>query len=151
MGFPPRFCNTIKSLSTDAETVVIINGEISSPFIVMCGVRQGDPLSCLLFNLAIEPLACLIQNSELKGVKIPGKEDNLIISLFADDTTDRPRMNWKPSEESYAFGVQPPPQNLMSIKQSYLVCSLAWRSRLLHKHRSLNFPQRFATLPTLSL
>jgi hypothetical protein len=41
----------------------------------------------LLFNLVIEPLACLIRNSELKGIKIPGKEDNLIISHFADDTT----------------------------------------------------------------
>jgi hypothetical protein len=41
----------------------------------------------LTFNLAIEPLACLIRNSELKGVKIPGKPENLVISLFADDTT----------------------------------------------------------------
>jgi hypothetical protein len=37
--------------------------------------------------LAIEPLACLIRNSELKGVNIPGKDGNLVISLFADNTT----------------------------------------------------------------
>jgi hypothetical protein len=86
MGFPPRFCNTIKSLYTNAETVVIVNGEISESFIISRGVRQGDPLSCLLFNLAIEPLACLIRNSELKGVNIPGKDGSLVISLFADDT-----------------------------------------------------------------
>jgi hypothetical protein len=87
LGFPLIFCNTIKNLYSNAETVVMVNGEISEPFIVIRGVRQGDPLSCLLFNLAIEPLACLIRNSELKGVKIPGKEDNLVISLFADDTS----------------------------------------------------------------
>jgi hypothetical protein len=45
MGFPPKICNTIKSFYTNAETIVIINGEMSEPFIVTRGVRQGDPLS----------------------------------------------------------------------------------------------------------
>jgi hypothetical protein len=84
MGFPTKFCNTIRSLYNNAETVVIINGE---PFIVTRGVRQGDPLSCLLFNLAIEPLACLIRKADLQGVKILEKDENLVVSLFADDTT----------------------------------------------------------------
>jgi Reverse transcriptase (RNA-dependent DNA polymerase) len=51
--FPIHFINTVKYLYASAETHVIINGEISSPFRVCCGVQQGDPLSCLLFNLAI--------------------------------------------------------------------------------------------------
>jgi hypothetical protein len=59
--------------------VVIVNGEISEPFIVTRGVRQGDPLSCLLFNLVIEPLACLIRNSDLKGVRVPGKNEDLAL------------------------------------------------------------------------
>jgi hypothetical protein len=29
----------------------------------------------------------LIRNSDLNGIKIPGKDENLVISLFADDTT----------------------------------------------------------------
>jgi hypothetical protein len=37
---------------------VAINGHLSSQYKVTRGVRQGDPLSCALFNLAIEPLAC---------------------------------------------------------------------------------------------
>jgi hypothetical protein len=87
MGFPPKFYNTIKALYTNTETVVMINREISESFIVIRGVRQGDPLSCLLFNLAIEPLAYLLRDSELKGVKVPGKDEELIVSPFADDTT----------------------------------------------------------------
>jgi hypothetical protein len=87
MRFPPRFYNTIANLYTNAKTVVMINGMLSDPFIVLCGVRQGDPLSCLLFNLAIEPLACLIRKGDLKGVSIPGTTKNLVVSLFADDTT----------------------------------------------------------------
>jgi hypothetical protein len=51
------------------------------------GVRQGDPLSCFLFDIGIEPLACLIRNTEkLKGYDIPGLKEKLIINLFADDT-----------------------------------------------------------------
>ncbi len=50
-------------------------------------MRQGDPLSCALFNLAIEPLACRIRSDEnIKGLEIPGIEEKIIISLYADDT-----------------------------------------------------------------
>lgn len=43
-GLPERFINTVKALYDSAETIVIINGEKSSPFRVSRGVRQGDPL-----------------------------------------------------------------------------------------------------------
>jgi hypothetical protein len=56
-AIPEQFIRTIQSLYRTAETVVIINGVISTSFQVTRGVRQGDPLSCLLFDLEIEPLA----------------------------------------------------------------------------------------------
>jgi len=50
-------------------------------------VRQGDPLSCPLFDLAIEPLACRIRaNQNIKGITIPGIEKPIKIKLFADNT-----------------------------------------------------------------
>ena len=85
-NFPPAFINTVKSLYKDAYTTVIINGVRSKPFQVTRGVRQGDPLSCLLFNIAIESLASMLRESTLKGFKIDG-HDRIIASLFADDTT----------------------------------------------------------------
>jgi hypothetical protein len=87
MRFPHKFGKLVKTLYTDAQTRVMINGELSQPFTVKRGVRQGDPLSCLLFNLAIEPLACLIRKSDIKGISVPGTDRKLLISLFADDTT----------------------------------------------------------------
>ena len=79
---------TTKSLYDQAYTQVAINGILSEPFQVTRGVRQGDPLSCLLFNLAIEPLACKLRNcNDLEELTFPGKDDRLIINLFTDDTT----------------------------------------------------------------
>ena len=85
-GLPPSFVNTVKSLYESAETLVIINGEKSSTFKVTRGVRQGDPLSCLLFNIAIEPLTEMIQQSHLEGFKTEQVE-RTIVFLFAVDTT----------------------------------------------------------------
>ena len=84
---PEHFIKTVRTLYTGAETVVIINGVISSPYRVTRGVRQGDPLSCLIFNLAIESLASLLRGSQLQGFKTEGYTDRLITTLFADDTT----------------------------------------------------------------
>jgi hypothetical protein len=36
---------------------VAINSHLSSRFRVTRGVRQGDPILCILFDLAMEPLA----------------------------------------------------------------------------------------------
>lgn len=87
LNFPQEFIRTVKSLYDSAETAVIINGEISSKYNVTRGVRQGDPLSCLIFDLAIEPLAEMLRKSELSGFQAPGSTTRVIVTLFADDTT----------------------------------------------------------------
>ena len=43
-------------------------------------------MSCILYNLAIEPLAILLQASTLKGFPIKGLIERILITLFADDT-----------------------------------------------------------------
>ena len=85
--FPRHFIDTVKALYQSGETVIIINGVISRPYKITRGVRQGDPLSCLIFNLAIESLASILRSSRLEGLRIPGDTERLITTLFADDTT----------------------------------------------------------------
>jgi len=85
-GFPQVFINLIKSIYMASATSVMVNGVIPTPINIARGVRQGDPMSCLLYNLAIEPLAECIRTSNLKGLSVPGLEDRIIVSLFADDT-----------------------------------------------------------------
>ena len=87
LAFPPEFIKTVKILYQNAPTSVIINGVISSPFIVSRGVRQGDPMSCILFDIGIEPLAAKIRASNIKGIDVPNLDDKVKVSLFADDTT----------------------------------------------------------------
>ena len=84
---PESFIATVRSLYKSAETRVMVNGVLSPPFKVSQGVWQGDPMSCLLFDITIEPLANTLRLSSLKGFEIPGVENKLITTLFADDTT----------------------------------------------------------------
>ena len=85
---PQPFITMVKSLYQHATTRVAINGVLSRPFPVQRGVRQGDPLSCALFDLAIEPLACKIRNDpHISGINIPTAPQNPKIAMFADDTT----------------------------------------------------------------
>jgi ribonuclease HI len=87
-GIPEEFIGTVQALYSDAYTTVIINGvKCSLPFKVIRGVRQGDPLSCLLFDIAIEPLAEAIRQSDLQGFLLPSKQQPIKTTLFADDTT----------------------------------------------------------------
>ena len=88
LEFPEKFIRKVQYLYDNAATTVMINGEMSIPFIVRRGVMQGDTLSCLLFDIAIEPLAELIRRStHLRGIQIPGTRKFLKVKLFADDTT----------------------------------------------------------------
>lgn len=73
---PELFISSVKSLYSDAYTTVYINGVASStPFHITCGVCQGDPLLCLLFDLAIEPLAEMLQQPDLQSFNMPGVEE----------------------------------------------------------------------------
>jgi hypothetical protein len=87
---PPEFIKWVSLLYTNPLAAVIINGKCGKKNRVGRGVRQGCPLSPLLFALCVEPLACAIrQNEAITGLYIKSLTDKtpVKISLFADDTT----------------------------------------------------------------
>ncbi|KAF5333970.1 hypothetical protein D9758_017279 [Tetrapyrgos nigripes] len=84
---PAEFIMAVQHLYKPAKTSVMVNGVKSDTYNVIRGVWQGDPLSCLIFDLAIELLAAMLRNSTLQGFKIPGVTERLIANLFVDDTT----------------------------------------------------------------
>lgn len=83
-GFSGPFLHLIIAMYLAPSANVIAAENISNSIHLHKGTHQGCPLSLLLFNLALEPLArYLLFNSELHGVRVGFKE--LWIALFADD------------------------------------------------------------------
>ena len=83
IGRLPLDCQTNNIINkTYEETIALINirGSFSIPFKTEIGVRQGCPMSALMFNLAIEPLLQRIQNTNF----IKSSQENKSIA-FADD------------------------------------------------------------------
>jgi len=64
----------------------MVNGVLSDSFKIIRGVRQGDAMSCLLFDIAIEPLATLLRTTGFQGYRTPTMPRSAIVSMFADDT-----------------------------------------------------------------
>ena len=85
-NFGPFFKNVVATMYNNVTSCVTNNGYSSEFFQITRGIRQGCPLSALLFILAVEVLSIQIQNNEnIKGVTINNIE--LKISQLADDTT----------------------------------------------------------------
>jgi len=85
-GFGETFKLWVKILCSDIESCVINNGVTSKYFEINAGVRQGCPLSALLFLIAVETLAISIRkNDDIRGVHIGDKVFK--ITQLADDTT----------------------------------------------------------------
>lgn len=83
-GFGSNFITRIKILYSLPMSSVRTNNTISKYFPLHRGTRQGCPLSPLLFNLAIEPIAVALRaDPEVKG----NSRGNTIhkVSLYADD------------------------------------------------------------------
>ena len=77
----------VSILYSDVESAVINGGYMTNYFKVSRGVRQGCPLSPLLFVLGVEILAQTIrQSTGCRGIKLPQSVEAKI-SQFADDTT----------------------------------------------------------------
>uniref|UniRef100_A0AAV1UCY8 Reverse transcriptase domain-containing protein n=1 Tax=Peronospora matthiolae TaxID=2874970 RepID=A0AAV1UCY8_9STRA len=86
MGFGTTFTRWIRLLYTDPRAHLMINQNIQPALFPTRGVKQGDPLSFLLFILTIEPLGNLLRKHEGYGVCL-NAEHTATGTFFADDST----------------------------------------------------------------
>jgi mannosylglycoprotein endo-beta-mannosidase len=86
-GFGTRWRGWISSLLRTASTAILLNGVRGKWFKHYRGLRQGDPLSPMLFILAMEPLQRLLELSTADGLLSPFNSSlaRLRISMYADD------------------------------------------------------------------
>ena len=73
-GIGDEFIHWVSTIYSNASAVLNINGFLSQQIPLKRGVRQGCPLSALLYVLVIEVLAIQIRlNPNIVGFKIRGK------------------------------------------------------------------------------
>ena len=66
---------------------ILVNGRLTQNIPHVRGLRQGNPLSPLLFIIAIDPLQHIIEHAAQRGILHPvlPKATNLRCSLYADN------------------------------------------------------------------
>lgn len=88
MNFGPSFRRWIEVLYAGAKCQVLNNGWLSDDIELQRGVRQGCPLSPLLYTVIAETLGNAIRkDGTIEGVQIPGSTIKSKVSQYADDAT----------------------------------------------------------------
>lgn len=86
-GFSYRFIDWVNLLYSKAKSCVKVNGVLTDLFTLERSVRQGCPLSALLYSISVEPLATLVKtDNQIKSIKFPNGKISLI-HQYTDDTT----------------------------------------------------------------
>jgi len=83
MGVSADVRGLVEDILPGCQSRVCINGGYSLRFSLRRGVRQGDPLSCLLFNFSIEPLAMRLRG-QIGGLSVHGLA-LAWVALYTDD------------------------------------------------------------------
>ncbi|KAJ0006118.1 hypothetical protein NQD34_013391 [Periophthalmus magnuspinnatus] len=84
-GFGSKFINVIQTFYNDTSSSVCLPHGTSQRFQINKGIKQGCPISPLLFIAAAEMLSILIKNADFGKLLIADTE--LSICQLADDTT----------------------------------------------------------------
>jgi hypothetical protein len=89
-GFLPKWCQWIVSFMEGGHVGVKVNDQVGENFETKKSVRQGDPLSPILFNIVVDMLVILIKRAKAEG-QIEGVishlvDDGLLIFQYTNDT-----------------------------------------------------------------
>jgi hypothetical protein len=89
-GFSPKWCRWVKSMVTGGSVGIKVNDDVGPYFQTKRGLRQGDIMSPILFNIVADMLTLLINRAkadgQIRGVLPHLIDDGLSILQYADDT-----------------------------------------------------------------
>ncbi|WVZ96322.1 hypothetical protein U9M48_041977 [Paspalum notatum var. saurae] len=87
LGFGRKWCNLISLLLSTSSTQVLINGQPGQNIFHLRGLRQGDPLSLMLFILVMDVLNSLVAEASQRNLLQPilVSHNPHRVSLYADD------------------------------------------------------------------
>ena len=93
MGFGVKWCKWIRTCISTVQFSVLINGSPNNFFGSSRGLRQGDPLSPMLFFIVMEVLSRMLRRVEevglIRGFKVESRRgggESVSHLLFADNT-----------------------------------------------------------------
>lgn len=90
LGFYPKWIAWIQDCLKSASVSILINGSPLADFIPQRGLRQGDPLAPLLFNIVVEGLNGMMreamERNMLQGFLVGREKVEINILQYADDT-----------------------------------------------------------------
>lgn len=81
-GLDPRFIQVLRPFYGNATSQLRVNGRLTSPFRVMKSMRQGCPMSMLMFSVCLSPLVTKL-HMRLEGVVLV--DSCIKVSTYADD------------------------------------------------------------------
>jgi hypothetical protein len=87
LGFGQRWRDLLALLWRMTSSGILLYGQAGRPIKHHRGLRQGDPLSPMMFILAIDPLQRILDQATQEGILTPIGVDlvKLRTSLYADD------------------------------------------------------------------
>jgi len=85
-GFSDWFIDRIRGMYEGAASSAQINGHIAGPIPIQCSVRQGCPMSMILFALCVDPLLRILEQ-KLPGIHIGKRANKTVVVAYADDVT----------------------------------------------------------------
>jgi hypothetical protein len=146
-GFPAALVNTIYRLFSRNKINIVVNGQVMSKEVHKArGLKQGDPLSCILYNLAIEPLLRSILDDRtiqgypfqqlypaaisrpLKPIKLLCYADDLLVFLMTHAEFDR--LNLLLDHYSKASNAKINMNKVKALSLSGQDINLYWKDRL---------------------
>lgn len=69
-GVSEDFIRIVQSMYSNATTRIRVNGHLTVPLLLLRGIRQGCPISMLMFNILMAPLIRMLDR-RLRGLELP--------------------------------------------------------------------------------
>ena len=87
LGYSNILIDFIKKIYQNTESIISNNGFLDNPSLLSRGVRQGCPMSILLYIINGEVINLNIKSNEkIVGYPMPNEKEKLKLSQYADDT-----------------------------------------------------------------
>jgi len=101
-GVDDHIISLITSMYQNVNSRIHLRNDQSDPTGIHIGVKQGDPMSPILFNLSIDPLLCKLES---EGSGFQHYVRNITTMAFADDLVLEWVMGWDEREYYHTRGL----------------------------------------------